>query len=110
MGSIGHYGVGTGFSQINLQDFNPTGTLLISLTQGFIPTNGSSFNLVTYSNRVGQFAGTAQRDYNRSPPLAEAHGWATFSFSLRDAYLHHSRRLDADWRTATANDDMSPPV
>ncbi|MEO7678909.1 MAG: NF038122 family metalloprotease, partial [Verrucomicrobiota bacterium] len=46
-----------------------TGTLQITLNNGFIPTNGSSFDIVGYTARTGQFSAT------QFPPLPVESKW-----------------------------------
>jgi hypothetical protein len=68
--SIGGLSANTQFGQETFGDnaiFD--GTLVLSLTNGFTPTNGSSFALVNYPSRSGQFATT------QFPPLPLASRW-----------------------------------
>lgn len=47
---------GAGFNQVNARNLGLDGSLLVTLTNGFDPTNGSSFVIATGANRNGQFA------------------------------------------------------
>ena len=47
---------GSGFNQLNAQYLALDGSLLVTLTNGFVPTNGSSFVIATGMDRAGQFA------------------------------------------------------
>jgi hypothetical protein len=55
--AIGGLAPGTQFSQLNLGGAAAlAGTLSVTLTNGFSPTNGQSFAIVTYASESGQFA------------------------------------------------------
>jgi hypothetical protein len=47
---------GAGFNQVQAQGLSLDGSLLVTLTNGYVPTNGGSFVLATGVNRNGQFA------------------------------------------------------
>ena len=47
---------GTGFNQLNAQTLALDGSLMVTLTNGFVPTNGNSFTIATGGSRTGQFA------------------------------------------------------
>jgi hypothetical protein len=68
--SIGGLNAGTQFGN---EDFTGAatfaGTLGISLTNGFTPTNGNAFVIATYSSRTGQFTST------QFPPLPKELKW-----------------------------------
>jgi hypothetical protein len=54
--AIGGLAPGTQFSQLNLGGAAAlAGTLSVTLTNGFSPTNGQSFAIVTYASESGQF-------------------------------------------------------
>ena len=63
----------TANTQFGTETFNTPatfdGTLAISLVNGFTPTNGQSFTLVSYGSRTGQFATT------QFPPLPVQSKW-----------------------------------
>src|SRR5262249_41154349 len=52
---LGGYAPANQFGQLNVQSLNLGGSLLVSLTNGFLPTNGASFLIATNVTRSGQF-------------------------------------------------------
>jgi hypothetical protein len=48
-------GAYTGFGQLSAQNLALDGALLVTLTNGFVPTNGSVFLLASFAARSGQF-------------------------------------------------------
>jgi len=53
---LGGYSAGTGFGRLSAQSLAPGGLLSVSLTNGFAPTNGSSFSVATSALETGQFS------------------------------------------------------
>jgi hypothetical protein len=62
---------GTGFNQVNAQNLSLDGSLLVTLTNGFAPTNGSSFVIATSANG----AGTGQFASVTLPPMQSNSVW-----------------------------------
>jgi hypothetical protein len=67
--TLGGHAPGTNFGYVNLTDFNPDGTLVVALTNGFVPNAGSSFPLVNYTAHSGAFSAT------QLPPLPNGLLW-----------------------------------
>jgi hypothetical protein len=57
--TLGGYAPGADFGQLNAQTFSPGGVLAVTLTNGFVPTNGTSFVIATHGWRFGEFATTS---------------------------------------------------
>ena len=55
--SLGGNAPYSGFNQLNAQNLGLDGALRVTLTNGFIPTSGSSFVIAAGTSRTGQFAG-----------------------------------------------------
>jgi hypothetical protein len=126
---------GTGFNQLNAQNLALDGSLQVTLTNGFVPTNGSSFVIATGMDRTGQFASVilppAQSNLTwrvrytpnevmvqAAPPLAmngSAHlGDGGFQFTLSGpaagAYVIEASTNLVNWRIIETNSPFSGNV